>query len=98
MGKKFACLCLVMSSIFAVGDSAFSQQAWIKICIGKEGIYKVSAEDLKAIGVNTGQIDPDELQLFNNGGRALPEDMFYAIFVNVTLNPRWLKKCLCILR
>ncbi|MCI0514326.1 type IX secretion system sortase PorU [candidate division KSB1 bacterium] len=46
---------------------------WLKISINKEGIYKVTGQQLAAHGVTLNQINPRNLRLFNNGGRELPE-------------------------
>jgi len=44
----------------------------VKIVIREEGIFKITGQDLEQIGVSLTGIDPDQLRLYNNGGRELP--------------------------
>jgi len=44
----------------------------VKIVIREEGIFKITSQDLEQIGVSLTGINPDQLRLFNNGGRELP--------------------------
>ena len=41
----------------------------------KEGMYKITGSALKDAGVDLSTIDPNTLQLFNNGGRELPAEI-----------------------
>ncbi len=59
----------------------FPGDNWYKIIIrgdgrgGMEGMYRVSAAQLSQAGVPIGSVDPRTLQIFNNGGRELPENI-----------------------
>ncbi|HOH06255.1 MAG TPA: type IX secretion system sortase PorU [bacterium] len=59
----------------------FPGDNWYKIIIrgdgsgGKEGLYKLTAAALSQAGVPIASVDPSTLQLFNNGGRELPENI-----------------------
>ncbi|HNW58782.1 MAG TPA: type IX secretion system sortase PorU [bacterium] len=59
----------------------FPGDNWYKIIIrgdgkgNKEGIYKITAAALSQAGVPLASIDPATLQLFNNGGRELAENI-----------------------
>ena len=46
-----------------------------KITIQDEGIYKITGSDLAQLGVDIASIDPNTIQIFNNGGRELPRDI-----------------------
>ena len=54
---------------------------WYKLIIsgdgqgGREGIYKVDGAALQKAGVSLASLDPGTLQLFNNGGRELAQEM-----------------------
>jgi len=54
---------------------------WYKIIIrgdgkgGKEGVYKVDGAALQKANVPIASIDPTTVQLFNNGGRELPQSV-----------------------
>ncbi|MFZ5515849.1 MAG: type IX secretion system sortase PorU [Candidatus Zhuqueibacterota bacterium] len=45
---------------------------WIKIFIRDEGMYKLTGADLENAGIVLSQIQPGDLQLFNNGGVQTP--------------------------
>ncbi|HOT95787.1 MAG TPA: type IX secretion system sortase PorU [bacterium] len=59
----------------------FPGDNWYKIIIhgdgkgNKEGLYKITAAALSQAGVPLASIDPTTLQLFNNGGRELAENI-----------------------
>ncbi len=59
----------------------FAGDNWYKITIhgdgkgGKEGLYKIDGATLAKAGVPTASIDPRTLQMFNNGGRELPQEV-----------------------
>ena len=55
-------------SIFAVGDR-------YKIPTRYEGFYKVTGSFLQSNGVSLGEIKPDNIKIFNNGGRELPQSL-----------------------
>jgi len=68
--------------------TTFSGDNWYKFTIkgnGKtisrdakgdfEGIYKIDGATLKSAGIPIESIDPSTIQLFNNGGRELPENV-----------------------
>ncbi len=45
---------------------------WFKIVTEQEGIYKVTGNDLKSVGVDLAGVDPTTIRVYNNGGRELP--------------------------
>ena len=62
----------------------FPGDNWYKLIIrgdgrgGMEGIYRVTAAALNQAGVPIASIDPRTIQIFNNGGRELPENISMA--------------------
>jgi len=66
---------------------------WYKLIIrgdgkgGKEGVYKVDGTTLKNAGVPISTLDPSTLQLFNNGGRELPQSVATARPDSLLENP-----------
>jgi len=46
---------------------------WIKITIEKEGIYKINASDIAALGFNISPEQVKTIKIFGNGGRELSE-------------------------
>lgn len=54
------------SSVLSTGD-------WYKVAVESDGIFRLSYNDLSAMGVNVNSIDPRQIRLFGNGGGMLPE-------------------------
>ncbi|MFK7849297.1 MAG: type IX secretion system sortase PorU [Rhodothermales bacterium] len=63
---------LATNSQLAVAESALSSGTVIKIPVTKEGIYRIDRTFLSEAGLDPDTIDPDELQIFGNGGAPLP--------------------------
>lgn len=55
-----------LNSVLASGD-------WYKIYINETGIYRLTYNDLKSLGINVNGLNPDMIRIFGNGGRMLPE-------------------------
>jgi hypothetical protein len=53
------------------GNSVLSSGEWYKVRIGASGIYKLTFDQLKAMGMT----DPASLRIFGSGGNMLPEDI-----------------------
>lgn len=59
----------------------FGGDNWFKITIAttnagtKEGFFKVDGTTLSAAGIPLASLDPKTIQLFNNGGRELPQNV-----------------------
>lgn len=54
------------NSVLATGD-------WFKISVSESGIYKLSWQDLKDLGMDMSGLQSDRIQLFGNGGGMLPQ-------------------------
>lgn len=46
---------------------------WLKIGIEREGIYRITAEQLRSAGITVSNAEISSLRLFGNGGEELPE-------------------------
>ena len=55
------------SSPLADGD-------WYRITIDTTGIFKLTYQDLKTLGIDVTDLPADELHLYGNGGRMLPQN------------------------
>ncbi|MGY5354365.1 type IX secretion system sortase PorU [Wenyingzhuangia sp. IMCC45467] len=56
-----------------VTNSVLSSGTWYKIAVDKTGVFKIDANFLKSIGIETSNIDPKKIRVFGNGGAMLPE-------------------------
>ena len=65
----------------AAPKPAFQGSNWARLIIrtdgqnSREGLYKVTGEALSKAGIAISQIDPATIQLFNNGGKELPQNL-----------------------
>ncbi|MEI6123944.1 MAG: type IX secretion system sortase PorU [Bacteroidota bacterium] len=57
----------VANSVLRTGD-------WFKINILTSGIHIITYDDLVALGISPGQIDPRNIRVYGNGGKMLPEN------------------------
>jgi hypothetical protein len=53
-------------SVLSTGD-------WFKIRVNADGIFQVSYDDLKDLGVNVSSLHSENIRLYGNGGGMLPE-------------------------
>jgi len=53
----------------------FPNENLYKIAIRQEGVYKITGEYLASQGISIGAIRPETIQIFNNGGRELPQNL-----------------------
>ncbi len=44
-----------------------------KLCVSQTGIHQITYDDLVDLGINPGQINPQHLRIYGNGGGMLPE-------------------------
>jgi hypothetical protein len=54
------------------GSSVLASGTWYRMRLKENGIYRVSGNDLKAMGINTSGLNPAHIRLFGNGGGLLP--------------------------
>ncbi len=63
---------LVKSSAGSI-NSVLATGNWYKIRLDKTGVYSLTYDEIKAMGVNMAEVTPDNIRLFGNGGGMLPE-------------------------
>jgi hypothetical protein len=76
------------NSVLAMGN-------WYKIYVAESGIYKVTYDDIKNLGINMTGINPDKIRIFGNGGAMLSttagiipaDDLNESALKVVTANP-----------
>ncbi len=51
--------------------SVLAQGQWYQLAIAKDGVYKVDKNTLENLGINLNQINPQNINLYGNGGRML---------------------------
>jgi hypothetical protein len=56
----------LVSSVLASGD-------WYRLAVTDEGIYRLDAAALSAMGINTATLDPRTIRIYGNGGKELSE-------------------------
>lgn len=56
----------VQNSVLASGD-------WFKIAVLKDGVFKLSYSFLKDLGLDVDNINPQNIKIYGNGGKMLPE-------------------------
>ncbi|MFN5182179.1 MAG: type IX secretion system sortase PorU [Bacteroidota bacterium] len=54
------------SSVLASGN-------WYKFATSQKGIFKLTKNNLRLLGLDVNSIDPRNIRIYGNGGRALPE-------------------------
>lgn len=54
-------------------NSVLASGTWYKIGITKTGIYKIDRNFLISMGINPANIDPRNIRIYGNGGKAVPE-------------------------
>ena len=46
---------------------------WYKIALSESGIYKLTYDELKDLGIDVSSVDPRQIRMYHNGGGVLPE-------------------------
>ncbi|MGA7306070.1 MAG: type IX secretion system sortase PorU [Rhodothermales bacterium] len=60
------------SSHLAVTRSVLADGSWFKIPVTEDGIYRIDADYLAALGLAPQGVDPARIRIFGNGGKPLP--------------------------
>ena len=53
--------------------SKLSVGKWFKLKIGQSGVYKLSSDYLRSLGLNLSAIDPKKIKIYGSGGYLLPQ-------------------------
>jgi len=57
----------------AVQNSVLSNGTWYKFEVDTTGIFKIDVAFLKSLGINTANLNSDNIRIFGNGGALLPQ-------------------------
>lgn len=57
----------------AVNTSVLASGSWYKIGLTKEGVYKIDKNFLIKLGIDVSNINPQNIRIYGNGGKLLPE-------------------------
>lgn len=55
-------------------NSVLASGNWYKIAVKPQGIYKISYDFLKNLGIDVSQINPKNIKIYGNGGTMLPQN------------------------
>ncbi|MBS7786561.1 type IX secretion system sortase PorU [Flavobacterium sp. CYK-55] len=55
-----------------ISNSVLASGNWFRFYVTKSGVYKLSKEFLRNIGVSVDGLDPRKIKVYGNGGRMLP--------------------------
>ena len=53
--------------------SVMASGMWYKIGLPESGVYKLTYDELKALGMDVAHVDPRHIRVYHNGGGVLPE-------------------------
>ena len=67
-------------------NSVLSEGTWYRFEAPKEGIYKITREELKSLGIDAASVDPRTIKIYNNGGKPLPEATSFPIETDLVEN------------
>jgi hypothetical protein len=56
----------------STNNSVLASGTWYKIAVDTSGVYKIDRSFLNDLGMNTNQINPQNIQIYGNGGALLP--------------------------
>ena len=72
--KALICIVFMIYTYESIAQkSVLSEGNWIKIGITQSGIYKIDKDILSKAGWSLSQITPQNLKLYGNGGKMLPQ-------------------------
>jgi len=66
INNSFASKSFIPNSVLSSGD-------WYKIGVVNDGVFKLTYSFLKDLGLDVNNIDPQQLKIYGNGGKMLPE-------------------------
>ncbi|MCC6600393.1 MAG: type IX secretion system sortase PorU [Crocinitomicaceae bacterium] len=55
-------------------NSVLKEGTWYKIAIARDGIYKIDRSFLSQLGIDVTTLNPQQINVYGNGGSLLPED------------------------
>lgn len=62
----------ISKSSTAISSSVLASGSFYKFSVTESGIYRIDANFLNQLGLNTGSINPRKIKIYGNGGRMIP--------------------------
>ena len=72
-------------------QSVLASGKWYKIGVVKDGVYKLTPQNLAALGMNVAEINPVNLRVYGNGGGNLPFSNAIPAPDDLIENPIWMR-------
>ncbi|WP_046745186.1 type IX secretion system sortase PorU [Kordia zhangzhouensis] len=63
---------IVVKSAEAITNSVLASGSFYKFSVEESGVYRLSADFLNQLGLDTGSLDPKKIKIYGNGGRMIP--------------------------
>ena len=76
----------VIETVPNLTNSALSEGQWYKFYINKTGAYKLDKTFFSNLGIDTDAVNPQNIRLFGNGGKAIPLENNQVTQFDVTEN------------
>ncbi|MDX1903536.1 MAG: C25 family cysteine peptidase, partial [Thermonemataceae bacterium] len=70
-------------------NSVLSEGNWYKLGITQAGIHKITAQNLRDLGIDLAQINPQKIAIYGNGGGMLPQANNIARYQDLQENAIW---------
>ena len=67
-------------------NSVLSEGTWYRFETPEEGIYKITRDQLKSLGIDAATVNPKTIKIYNNGGKALPEKVSFPVATDLVEN------------
>lgn len=80
MRRSFFCFMMLLQAAALKGQSAFASGPWFELRIPTSGVYKISAGDLRSMGINPSEVDPGTIRIHGHQGGMLNELPAAAVF------------------
>lgn len=72
------------------GPSVLASGSWLKVAVTADGLYRITADQLRQAGWDPAQINPHHLQLYGYGGGMLPQPLDSAYHQDPPQNAIWI--------
>ncbi len=69
--------------------SVLASGPWLKVAVAADGLYRITADQLRQAGWSPAQINPHHLQLYGYGGGMLPQPLDSTYFTDPPENAIW---------
>ncbi|MCK5086383.1 MAG: hypothetical protein KAQ90_02630, partial [Melioribacteraceae bacterium] len=56
-----------------VKNSVLAEGTWYRFEAPSEGLYRITQNELRSLGIDASTVDPRTIRIYNNGGKILPE-------------------------